>query len=117
VLGGLTFEGLNGLPRALWTAPKTDFMPRIGFAYALATKTVLRGGYGIFYDQLGIMRQSVIQTGFSSSTAFNASLDNGVTFVANLTNPFPSGVKQPTGANLDWRHTLAKESASLLAPV
>jgi hypothetical protein len=100
VQGGLTFEGVNGLPHALWAAPKTDFMPRIGFAYALASKTVLRGGYGIFYDQLGITRQSVVQTGFTSSTVFSASPDNGVTFTANLTNPFPSGVLQPTGASM-----------------
>lgn len=100
VQGGLTFEGVNGLPHALWTAPKNDFMPRIGFAYALTPKTVLRGGYGIFYDQLGITRQSVIQTGFTSTTAFSATPDNGATFTANLTNPFPSGVLQPTGASL-----------------
>ncbi|HEY3840584.1 MAG TPA: hypothetical protein VGL72_28625, partial [Bryobacteraceae bacterium] len=100
VMGGLTFEGINGGTHALWTSPKTDFMPRFGFAYALAPKTVLRGGYGIFYDQLGITRQSVIQTGFSATTTFNPTLNNGVSFIANLTNPFPSGINQPTGASL-----------------
>ena len=99
VQGGLTFEGVNGLPRGLWSPQKDDFMPRIGFAYALTPKTVLRGGYGIFYDQLGVTQQSVIQTGFSSTTTFNPTLDNGVTFVANLTNPFPSGLNRPTGAS------------------
>jgi hypothetical protein len=29
---------------------KTPFAPRIGFAYQLTDKTVLRGGYGLFYD-------------------------------------------------------------------
>lgn len=30
--------------------PKTPFAPRFGFTYRLTPKTVLRGGYGIFYD-------------------------------------------------------------------
>lgn len=99
VMGGLTFEGVSGAPHALWTAPKMDFMPRIGFAYELAPKTVWRGGYGIFYDQLGVTQQGAIQSGFSSTTTFNPTLDNGVTFVANLTNPFPSGILAPTGSS------------------
>jgi Carboxypeptidase regulatory-like domain len=30
--------------------PKTPFAPRLGFSYRLTPKTVIRGGYGIFYD-------------------------------------------------------------------
>ncbi len=30
--------------------PKTPFAPRFGFNYRLTPKTVVRGGYGIFYD-------------------------------------------------------------------
>ena len=30
--------------------PKTPFAPRFGFNYQLTPKTVVRGGYGIFYD-------------------------------------------------------------------
>jgi len=37
--------------RALVGMPKLDFAPRIGFSYGLNSKTVLRGGYGISYDQ------------------------------------------------------------------
>lgn len=100
VRGGLTFAGVNGLPRNLWTAPKTNFMPRVGFAYALAPKAVLRGGYGIFYDQLGVAHQDVIQTGFSRTTTFNATPDNGVTYIANLSDPFPSGLLPVQGESL-----------------
>jgi hypothetical protein len=31
----------------------SNFGPRLGFAYAIAPKTVLRGGFGIFYQTLG----------------------------------------------------------------
>jgi hypothetical protein len=37
--------------RALVGMPKLNFAPRIGFSYGLNDKTVLRGGYGISYDQ------------------------------------------------------------------
>jgi hypothetical protein len=37
--------------RALVNMPKLDFAPRIGFSYGLNDKTVLRGGYGISFDQ------------------------------------------------------------------
>lgn len=37
--------------RALVNTPMLDFAPRIGFSYGLNNKTVIRGGYGISYDQ------------------------------------------------------------------
>ena len=38
---------------ALGSAQKTNFAPRIGFAYRFRPNTVLRGGYGIAYGSLG----------------------------------------------------------------
>jgi hypothetical protein len=37
--------------RALVNMPYLDFAPRIGFSYGLNPKTVIRGGYGISFDQ------------------------------------------------------------------
>jgi hypothetical protein len=34
----------------LWNTTYTNFAPRIGLAFSLDDKTVLRGGFGIFYD-------------------------------------------------------------------
>jgi hypothetical protein len=44
-------NGIN-VGRGLQLTPKLDFMPRAGFAYDLqgSGKTVLRGGYGMFYN-------------------------------------------------------------------
>ena len=67
-LGGLTFAGVNGQPRELWKSNQNLIMPRIGFAYSLTPKTVLRGGYGIFFDALGVVNVNVNQTGFTQST-------------------------------------------------
>jgi hypothetical protein len=35
--------------RAVYTADRNNFAPRFGFAYSMNAKTVIRGGYGIFY--------------------------------------------------------------------
>ena len=39
-----------GLPRSLVKTPLKEFAPRVGFAWRANSKTVLRGGYGIFYS-------------------------------------------------------------------
>ena len=99
-LGGLRFAGVGGQPRGLWETNKRNLMPRIGMAYAINPRTVVRGGYGTFYDVLGIVRRQVNQSGFSRTTDFVATVDNGQTYIANLTNPFPSGFDMPAGAGL-----------------
>jgi hypothetical protein len=52
--GQMVLPGQNGYPRSLKEGGLLDFGPRIGFAYRLTNdnKTVLRGGYGIFYQQM-----------------------------------------------------------------
>ena len=84
-------RGAGGLSRNLWNTSRKEFLPRIGFAYSMTPKTVLRGGYGIYYEPLGVINVQVNQTGFNSSTTFVGSLDNGQSYVANLTNPFSGG--------------------------
>ena len=97
VNGGLTYAGVGSAPRALWSTPKTAFMPRISMAYSLTPKTVLRGGYGIFYAPIGVVSTQVNQTGFSQVTTMTPSVDN-VHYVANLTNPFPNGFIPVSGS-------------------
>jgi hypothetical protein len=40
----------NGLPRGLFIPDKNNFAPRFGFAYNPLSKTVVRGGFGMYYD-------------------------------------------------------------------
>lgn len=96
--GGLTFAGVGGLPRTLWKTDATNLMPRLGFAYSITPKTVFRGGYGVYYEPIAVRNVHANQTGFSQQTAFVASVDNGQTYSANLTNPFPDGFLLPLGA-------------------
>lgn len=98
-MGGLTFVGINGKDRQFWQGEKNNIMPRIGFAWQLKPKTVMRAGYGWFYNSIGVANYSSIQTGFSQDTPFQASLDSGLTYPALLQNPLPNGLIPTAGAS------------------
>ncbi len=68
----LTRQGLERAPtwgragielsRSLFPVDKKNFGPRFGFAWRPLDKTVIRGGYGIFFDTIqGIITQDVIE--------------------------------------------------------
>ena len=102
VKGGITYAGVGGIQRELWDVPSNLFAPRFGFAYRFGEDTVLRGGYGMFHEPVGIFgnRFRPILTGFSQSTDLVPSFDNGVTYVANFEDPFPAGIKEPIGNSM-----------------
>ena len=91
--GGLMYASDSN--RGLWNGQTRNFLPRVGVAYQINDKTVVRAGYGMFYDTIGINRSIAIQTGFTATTPINASLNNGLTYVATTANPFPNGVQPP----------------------
>jgi hypothetical protein len=95
-VGGLLFAGPG---RRSPYETNMNVSPRLGFAWtptALGSKTVLRGGLGIFYFDLGIA--STIQTGFSQTTPIVPTQDGYLTPYATFGNPFPDGIAQPRGA-------------------
>jgi hypothetical protein len=83
VYGGLEFAGYNGQPRSAYNLDWTDIGPRIGFAYALDPKTVIRGGWGLMYSY-GLEGGNA--SGASANTPYISSLDN-----VNPTNYFQGG--------------------------
>jgi hypothetical protein len=95
--GGLTFAGVDGRPRTSNPWPKNNFGPRVGVAYQLHEKIVMRGGIGLYYSNPN--NDSQRTSGFSTSTNVNNSVDSGRTLLPNLlTNPFPNGINVPTGS-------------------
>ena len=48
--GTLDMIGTDGLSSSLYDRDLHDFSPRIGFAWNVLTNTVIRAGYGIYYD-------------------------------------------------------------------
>jgi len=102
--GQLLFAGYNGAPSRIYNSDLTTIAPRVGIAYRLNNKTVLRTGAGLFYNT---PTNTQLTNGFSQSTSYVNSLD-GLTPAAcssgsclsgaySLTNPFPTGIATPAG--------------------
>jgi hypothetical protein len=82
--------GTNGVPRGGFDADKNNFAPRVGLAWTLGDdgKTVLRAGYGIYYDQSPLAPGEAL---YFNSPYF----DNNIFFSLpglplTLDNPFPA---------------------------
>lgn len=80
-----------------------DFGPRAGFAYQLDSKTVIRGGYGLFFSPSnGLIGGGCFPCTFgaSSSPAYQS---NGFTGVFNWSNgfPLPAGFVPPPNFSPD----------------
>ncbi|PYS48539.1 MAG: hypothetical protein DMF68_12865 [Acidobacteria bacterium] len=95
VRGGLTFADQNN--RGFWQPDKNNIQPRLGFAYRIDDRTVVRGGFAIYTIPFGI--DGIEQFGFSQSVNLVPTLDNGLTFRANLFDPFPEGLPAAPGSS------------------
>jgi hypothetical protein len=98
VKGGLTFVNANGSGRSPYKGNHGEWLPRVGMAFQIDSKTVFRAGYGIYFNTLGVDTFIPIQSGFSQSTPIQASLDNGQTYPSLLANPLPNGLLPALGA-------------------
>ncbi len=105
VLGGLQFA--SDSQRGFWKADRNNWQPRVGAAYRLNDRTVVRSGVGIYTVPFVI--NGVRQPGYSQSTQLVPSADTGLTFQATLANPFPAGVLDPPGASLGANTFLGRQ--------
>ncbi|HEX8187316.1 MAG TPA: carboxypeptidase regulatory-like domain-containing protein [Pyrinomonadaceae bacterium] len=97
--GGLLFAGVGGQPETAFDPDRNNFQPRVGVAYELNEKTVLRGGYGLYYFPQAEFGGT---TGFTVNTPFVATTGGGAqgfTPANSLSNPFPTGLLQPIGSS------------------
>ncbi|MEW6321100.1 MAG: TonB-dependent receptor [Acidobacteriota bacterium] len=97
IRGGLIYAGQNGANEYQGDPPALKVSPRIGLVYSINPKTVVRGGYGVYWAPWNYQFPSATnfgQTGYS----LNTFIDQGQFFpTTSLTNPFPNGVLRPVG--------------------
>jgi len=99
--GGLTFPGVGGASRYNANPDRNNFAPRLGVAYKLTPRTVIRAGGGIFYAGLtgvGGGTAAFGVSGYAAPTTIVTSQD-GVTPIVNWSNPYPTGFNKPTGSS------------------
>jgi hypothetical protein len=81
-----------------------DIQPRFGIAYQINSKTVARGGYGIYYSQSRAGVNGVAPYGAQGYNQWTSAIttyqDDGATPYLHLSNPFPSGLTKPSGNTL-----------------
>ncbi len=97
-IGGILFA--DGNNRTIYNTPNNAISPRFGFAWSpkmMGGKTVVRGGFGIFYATGGTF--GIQQPGFSQTTQLVATLNSFLTPSATFSNPFPTGILQPDGSS------------------
>ena len=95
VRGGLMFAGQNGANQYVGDPPAIKVSPRVGTAYSLNDKTVIRAGYGLFWAPW----QSGLQgtPGYSQTTTLQ---QDTLTPITSIDNPFPNGLLPISGNSL-----------------
>ena len=101
--GGLEFANANN--RYPYNIDPWNFGPRVGLAYRIREKTVIRSGFGIFFEPI---KGGASGTGGGGFQGFNYTtnilttyLGNGATPYGRISNPFPgTGPTLPPGSSL-----------------
>ena len=96
VQGGTVYAGVGGQSRAYF-ANQLSWLPRAGVAYQIDSNTVVRAGYGLYFDSINVINSAPEQSGFSRTTTNVASNNFGIDWLAGdpgrgvspMTDPFP----------------------------
>jgi hypothetical protein len=113
--GGLAFPGADGASRYLFDPDRNNWAPRFGFAYSLTPKTVIRGGYGIFFGPIdggAFNNDAIPRSGFEATTSWLSSID-GFTPTNYLSNPYPNGFERAPGSSLGARTLLGQNVVAM----
>jgi len=115
--GGLVVAGASGSPQYDYNSTKLDFAPRVGFSYQPYSGTVVRGNFGIYFDQpagqafygnLGIpnfgasgVNNNPAGTEPNEALVINAPATPAPIWTYNQATPiFTAAQGQPTGSNV-----------------
>ena len=97
VMGGLRFAGVNGAPDRPWKLDKDNYQFRVGTAYSLNEKTVLRAGWGKYFLNPTGQGSTTVQPGDARSSRLTTATARRPT---RSSNPWPNGIQAPPGSSL-----------------
>ena len=125
--GALAIAGQNGISSGILGIQKHDFSPRIGLAYRIGEKTVIRSAYGLFYfNEQGTGGSSRLFINYPFAAQYTVNCSATVPCLSTSTgipntlsaNNLPVVVYQPT-SNLtpnvhQWNVTVERQVTSSL---
>lgn len=125
--GTIALAGHNGISDTILGIQKHDFSPRLGLAYKLTEKTVVRAAYGLFYfDEQGTGGSTRLFINYPFAPTYAVTCSSTVPCLSTSTgipatsssNNLPTAVYQPT-PNLtpnmqQWNFTLERQIAKSL---
>ncbi|MBO0800495.1 MAG: TonB-dependent receptor, partial [Blastocatellia bacterium] len=85
--GNIVYVGVDGKPRGAFDPDPNNIQPRLGVAFLLNDRTVMRGGVGIFYAQVWDDPGSL---GFSQRTTFTSGTHQPGIPDVDIRDPFPA---------------------------
>jgi hypothetical protein len=93
------FVGVDGNPRHQYLKDVNNLAPRLGLAYQIDSKTVLRAGYAHIFGPSNQAAQGTIGPfGFRIEYPWQSTINNGLTPFNLFSNPYPNGFRQLPGA-------------------
>jgi hypothetical protein len=92
LVGAAEYAGVGGAPTSVGNYNSQKWGPRVGVAYALNSKTVIRGGYGLFWAPQLYLGGPLATPGYANTTDIT-----GLSTTNVMTNPFPAGLLAPLG--------------------
>lgn len=92
--GTIVPVGQGAIPRSGYETDRNNIAPRVGFAWAAGDRSIVRGGYGIAYDQAALAPNEFL---YFNQPYFDLSLYFTVPEVYTLTlsDPFPADFPLP----------------------
>lgn len=97
--GGVSFVGVGDNPRHQYFKDLNNLAPRLGLAYQLNEKTVVRAGYAHIFGPSNQAAQGTVGPfGFRIEYPWQTTNDNGLTPFNLLRNPYPNGFRALPGA-------------------
>lgn len=86
------------------------FAPRLGLAYRLSDKTVVRTGGGLFYIPATVTFVPLLNPVTYFSNGMKATIDNSITPLNTLSDPYPGGLLQFPGRDPRYQSQLLGSS-------
>src|SRR5262249_15576902 len=88
--------------------------PRIGFAYQLTPRTVIRSGFGLFWvpASLSEVTGDTRAPAWAINTPMVTTLNGGISPYNTLDNPFPQGIQLPPGSSQGLLTLIGQDAAT-----